>query len=72
MLVRRLNSKIIFHIMGLLLLFNGGFMLLSALVSWLYKDGVTLEITLSGLVTAAIGGLLMFITKDHKKEIKKN
>ena len=69
--MKRLNAKIIFHIMGLLLLFNGGFMLIAALVSFLYKDGVTLEIILSGFVAAAIGGLLFFITKDHKKEIKK-
>ena len=70
-MLKRLNTKIIFHIMGLLLLFNGGFMLLSALVSMLYDDGFTLDILLSGLATSGIGGLLMYLTKGHKKEIKK-
>jgi trk system potassium uptake protein TrkH len=69
--VKKLNTKIIFHIMGLVLLFNGGFMLIAALVSFLYKDGVTLDILLAGLTTFAIGGTLMFITKSHKKELKK-
>ena len=31
--------------MGLLLLFNGGFMLIAALVSFLYEDGVTFEVS---------------------------
>lgn len=57
--------------MGLVLLFNGGFMLIAALVSLLYDDGVTLDILLAGLTTFAIGGTLMFITKTHKKELKK-
>lgn len=67
----KLNYKIIFHLMGLLLLFNGGFMLISALVSFITKDGVALQITASGLLALFAGMLLMFVTKDHKKEIKK-
>ena len=35
------DNKIIFHFFGLLLMFNGGFMLLASLLSFLYKDGVT-------------------------------
>ena len=57
--------------MGLVLLFNGGFMLIAALVSFLYKDGVTLDLLLAGLTTFAIGGTLMFLTRTHKKELKK-
>ncbi|NER18670.1 TrkH family potassium uptake protein [Spongiivirga citrea] len=69
--MKRLNYKIIFHLMGLLLLCNGGFMLVAAIISRIYKDGVTLEITLAGLATLFAGVLLMFTTRDHKKEIKK-
>ncbi|UOB16787.1 TrkH family potassium uptake protein [Abyssalbus ytuae] len=69
--MKRLNTKIIFHFMGLLLLFNGGFMLLAALVSSIYRDGVTIEISSAGLVTIFVGIFLMFITTGHKKEIKK-
>ena len=57
--------------MGLLLLFNGGFMLLTALVSRIYNDGVTLEISAAGITTIFVGIFLMFITTGHKKEIKK-
>ena len=67
----KLNYKIIFHFLGLLLLFNGGFMLLSALVSFLYKDGVTNQIILSGVLIILIGLISMILTRKHKKEINK-
>lgn len=67
----KLNFKIIFHFFGLLLLFNGGFMLLAALMSFIYKDGVTTQILLSGLLVVITGGLLMLGTKNHKKELNK-
>jgi trk system potassium uptake protein TrkH len=66
----RLNGKIIMHLMGLLLLCNGGFMLVAALVSGLYKDGVTIEITMAAIVTMLVGLVAMFFTRDHKKEVK--
>ncbi|MFI1770353.1 TrkH family potassium uptake protein [Thalassobellus citreus] len=67
----RLNYKIIFHFLGLLLLFNGGFMLLSALVSLIYKDGVTFQIFLAGILTLVIGVIGMLFTRKHKKEMNK-
>ncbi|MDO5969523.1 potassium transporter TrkG [Flavivirga aquimarina] len=67
----KLNYKIIFHFLGLLLLFNGGFMLLSALVSLLYKDGVTFQLSLSGFFTLIAGLLAMVFTRHHKKEMNK-
>ncbi|MEJ6793168.1 MAG: potassium transporter TrkG [Lacinutrix sp.] len=67
----KLNYKIIFHFFGLLFLFNGGFMLLSALVSLIYKDGVTLKLFLSGLLTLVIGVSAMVFTRNHKKEMNK-
>lgn len=67
----KLNYKIIFHFLGLLLLFNGGFMLLSALISLIYKDGVTLEIFLAGITTLIAGLLVMIFTKNHNKEMNK-
>jgi trk system potassium uptake protein TrkH len=63
----KFNYKIIFHFFGLLLLFNGGFMLLSTLVSLLYEDGVTLELFASGIAVLIIGVILMLITKKHSK-----
>lgn len=67
----KLNYKIIFHFLGLLLLFNGGFMLLSALVSLLYKDGVTFELFLAGIATVIIGVVSMVLTRNHNKEMNK-
>ncbi|MBO6605892.1 TrkH family potassium uptake protein [Psychroserpens sp.] len=67
----KLNYKIIFYFFGLLCLFNGGFMLLSTLISLIYKDGVTIQILGSGLIVLLIGLIAMSVTKDHKKELDK-
>lgn len=66
-----LNYRIILHLMGLLLLCNGGFMLLAAVVSGIYDDGATLDITLAAIVTLFVGVLAMFYTKGHKKEVNR-
>lgn len=67
----KLNYKIIFHLMGLLLLFNGGFMLIAALVSFITVDGVGMEVSAAAFLTAFVGTLLMFLTRGHEKELKK-
>ncbi|MEM9361007.1 MAG: potassium transporter TrkG [Bacteroidota bacterium] len=66
-----LNTRIIVHIMGLLLLCNGSFMLLAAFASGLYKDGATLDIALAAIVTMLFGVMAMFYTRGHKKEVKR-
>jgi len=65
------NFRIILHIMGLLLLCNGGFMLLAAFVSGLYKDGATLDITMAAIVTLLVGVMAMFYTRGHRKEVQR-
>lgn len=67
----KLNYKIIFHFFGLLLLFNGGFMLLSALISLIYKDGVTFQLFLAGISNLIVGVVTMLFTKNHSKEMNK-
>ena len=67
----KLNYKIIFHFFGLLLLFNGGFMLLAALLSFCYKDGATFKLFLAGISVLAFGVLTMLCTKNHTKEMNK-
>lgn len=57
--------------MGLLLLFNGGFMIIAAIVSLITKDGVVIEVSAAALLTAFVGTLLMFLTRGHEKEVKK-
>jgi len=66
-----LNSRIIIHLMGLLLLVNGGFMGLAALVSGLYQDGVTFEISVGAITTLFLGTLAMYFTRGHRKEVKR-
>ena len=67
----KFNYKIILYIMGLLLVFNGGFMLLAMLISFLYKDGVTIQIALAALITILTGLGFMFFTREHKKDLGK-
>jgi len=67
----KLNYKIIFHIMGVLLLINGGFMLIAALVSLIYQDGITVKIAVAALLTMMTGLAFMFFTREHKKDLGK-
>ena len=67
----KLNYKIIFHFFGLLLLFNGSFILLAALLSFCYKDGATFDIFLAGISVLLLGVLSMLCTKNHTKEMNK-
>ena len=46
-------------------------MLLASLMSYIYKDGVSFEIFLSGIVVMSIGVLCMLFTKNHDKEMNK-
>jgi trk system potassium uptake protein TrkH len=50
---------------------NGGFMLLSAMVSLAYKDGVFTEMVFASMVAIFAGGIIMVATRKHRKEIQK-
>mgnify|MGYP002639324392 CR=1 FL=1 len=67
----KLNYKIIFYLMGLLIVVNGGFMLLSSTISFYYKDGVGNQMLIAGIVTILIGAIFMFSTKNHRKDLQK-
>ncbi len=67
----KLNYKIISHLMGLLLLVNGGFMIFPALMAWYYKETIVLDILLASSIALTLGGVIMFITKNHRKEVQK-
>ncbi len=66
----RFNFRIILHIMGLLLVCNGGFMVLAGLVSGILQDGATLDILMAAIVTMLGGTMAMFYTRGHRKEVK--
>ena len=46
-------------------------MLISTLVSFIYKDGVTFRLLMSGLSVLVIGAIFMLSSLDHKKEMNK-
>lgn len=46
-------------------------MLLAALMSLIYKDGVTSQITYAGLIVILLGGLTMLATRNPNKEMGK-
>lgn len=46
-------------------------MMVATLISFIYKDGVTLELFLAGLATLLLGAIAMFGTKKHRKEMNK-
>lgn len=67
----KLNFKIIIYFFSILLLFNGSFMFLSSLLSFIYDDGVTQSLILSGTIVLSVGLILMLISKDFSKEMNK-
>ena len=67
----KLSHKVIIYIVGVLLLFNGGLMLMATVASWLMKDTVTFEMTVSAFVVMILGGFMMFISRNHEPQIHK-
>jgi trk system potassium uptake protein TrkH len=67
----KLNRKLIFYIIGLLLLFNGIAMLSSSLVSLITNDGVLKEVTVSAVFTIVLGCIIMSFTKSNIRQINK-
>ena len=67
----KLNHKVIIYIIGVLLLFNGGLMLLATIASWLSKDTVTFQMTVSAFVVMILGGFMMLISRNHEPQIHK-
>ena len=53
------------------MLINGGFMFMTALVSYFYSDGVTTNLFVSGLIVSLIGLLMLFFNKKHDNQISK-
>ena len=64
----KLNRKLIFHILGLLLMLNGFAMLISAFVSYLTNDGVLNEMTIVSLLVIFFGWLFMTVSKKMKEK----
>ncbi len=61
----KLNFKAIFSILGLLLMLNGGFMLMCLPVSIYYNDGDWHALLISGIFTLLIGLITYVLTKNQ-------
>jgi len=66
-----LNLKIIFNFIGFVLILNGIFMMLGIPFSLYYGDNDIPVLLGCGLGTSIVGGGLVFLTKDHEKDIRK-
>lgn len=66
----KLDYKTIFFVLGILLLFNGAFMVFAALAGLYYDDGSALPIALSAAITMVLGGLIIVLTKNRDKSLK--
>ena len=67
----KFNLKIILYVIGILLAFNGGLMLLAALISFLMKDGVSSEITLCAFIVMGMGASMVLVFRNHHTNIQK-
>lgn len=64
-----MNAKLVFRLMGLLLLLESASMLLPMLVAMLYREGDWTWFLISALITAAAGGALFFFSRRAQKGI---
>ena len=64
----RFNFKTIISVLGLLLILNGGFMLLCLPVSIYYDDGQWHSLLIAGIFTSLVGGLSHLLTRKHPNE----
>lgn len=67
----KLNWKIIFHILGFLLIIEGIFMFTGIPVSLYYCEQKCLILLYSGLITSSIGGIIWFLTRNAVRNIGK-
>ena len=69
-MINNFNYKIVVFLMGVLLLVNGGFMLLSSLISLFSNDGFVEKITISSLIVISAGFVFLFLEEDMKNRFK--
>ena len=66
-----INWRVIIRILGTLIIGEGGFMLLSAIISLIYKENEGLSIIISALITSVSGLILYFSTSKTNYQIGK-
>ncbi|MGB0427295.1 MAG: TrkH family potassium uptake protein [Flavobacteriales bacterium] len=69
--MRRVNLKMVLHVICIGLRFNGLFIVLSSLLSFYFKEQVALSILLSGLLVFALSFSNLLFSAKEKKELNK-
>jgi trk system potassium uptake protein TrkH len=64
------NFKLVFRMLGFLLLLEGLFILLCIPVSLIYREGVHFKFVTSGLINILAGGLLMLTTRRADRNLQ--
>jgi len=69
--MQNINLRIVLFLMGILLLFNGAFMLMAAGVSYFYQEDVVVEITFAAFSVLSVGALAVLVFRKHETKIQK-
>lgn len=69
--MKKINAKMVFHIICVVLRFNGLFIVLSSLVGFLYEEESALNIFLSGLLVIVLSFVSLLFKKDKEKTLNK-
>lgn len=66
-----INKAMIFRLLGFLLMIESFFILLSMIVSIIYKEKATYSFLSTLLISSSIAGLVLFLTRNAKKDFGK-
>lgn len=67
----KINYQIIFYFFGILLMFNGGFMFIASILSFIYNDGITDSLIVSGIIVVSLGAFSTIYNRNFDKNLNK-
>jgi trk system potassium uptake protein TrkH len=67
----KINYQIIFYFFGILLMFNGGFMFIASLLSYMYNDGITDSLIVSGIIVLSLGAFFCIYNRNFDINLNK-
>ena len=67
----KINYQIIFYFFGILLMFNGGFMFIASILSFIYNDGITDSLIVSGIIVLSLGAFSTIYNRNFDKNLNK-
>ena len=67
----KINYQIIFYFFGILLMFNGVFMFIASLLSYIYNDGITDSLIVSGIIVLSVGAFFTILNRNFDINLNK-